>query len=168
MVTATESTDRAGVRLDARTGLHNSGGRVEYESCVPVLSRGRDDEIALERDGRDRNDPVAAHRGVAGGVHEEDAGVSVRRDRQREQRSGHVCVSARLEHNAPPVFIRMARAPLALIRRRLSVRPRHSLHHEPQRLSADVGIDGPNHTNHQERFSWIRSTRLDRGQVIRR
>ena len=125
-------------------GSNRSGRRVIHNGRAIAA---RQQQPALERDGRDGNDAVAAHRAVALVVHEQHARVRAWRHGLGEDRAVHVGVPARLEHQRPAQMIGVPLQPLALVEHRLAARRREPLDDEPQRLAGRVGVDGFQ-TNH--------------------
>jgi hypothetical protein len=87
-------------------------------------------------------------------VHEHEAGVRRWRRRRREQRSGHVEMTARLEDQRSPIRVRMAPPPVALLHRRLSCRHRYALDDEAERLAADMRVDCLDDSNHRSVFGF--------------
>jgi len=83
--------------------------------CVEANDRTLAEQTNLERDGHQSDYAVATHRAPAFVVHEEDAGVAIRGDRIRRDRSIHVGMPPRFEHQAAPKFVEAPAGKAALL-----------------------------------------------------
>jgi hypothetical protein len=91
---------------------------------------------------------VRAHRRIAAGVHEDDAGVRARRRGVGEHGAGHVGVAARFEHEAAADVVGAAAQPVALGGNGLAGRVGGAVDDEAERLAADMGVDRPDQVGH--------------------
>jgi hypothetical protein len=91
---------------------------------------------------------VSTHRGIAGRVHQQKAGVCVGRDRLGKQRRGDVSVTSWRQDDRSSQGIGVPLQPIALLRDRTAMRSRKAFDDEPKNLTADVGIDGLDEADH--------------------
>ena len=128
-----------GSGAEAGARPHRPGGRVVHDRHAVAA---RHDQPALERNRRDRDHAVAAHRAVALVVHEEHAGVRAGRDRLGEERAVHVGMAAGLEHQRAPQVVGPLLHPVALLEHRPADRRGKAVDDETQRLAGGVRVDG--------------------------
>jgi hypothetical protein len=122
--------------IATRPRRHSSRGRVEPND------RALAQKTDLERDGHERDHAVATHRAPALVVHEQDARVAVRRDRLGRDRSIHIGVSARLEHEAAPESVHPLSRKTPLFEDRRARDGVKTAGDHPERLARGVGLDG--------------------------
>ena len=128
-------------------GVATIEGRPDGSSCgvegdATDLRVGRQ-QPALECDGRDRDDAMAAHAAEPLVVHEQHAGVRARLRRLGENRTPHVRVPARLEHQDPAKPVGPPRCPVQLVAHGAAAWRREAVHDEPKWRTGHVRIDGP-------------------------
>jgi hypothetical protein len=136
---AAHAAGLAGDDPGARADL--PGRCVERERDVVAIGRREIDDPALDRQRRDRDDAVAAHRAEALVVHEEDAGVRVGAFRVGQERAVHVGVAARLEHQHASQVVMLAQHLRAAFQDRGAAQGRDAGRHDAQRLTAGVRVD---------------------------
>ena len=102
---------RLAVARDGRAGGDLSGRRIEDDLAGSAWR----DQSTFERDRRHRDDAVPAHRAIAFVVHEEDAGVGAVALGFGEQRTVHVRVPSRLQHQCGSQVVVVLPHPLALL-----------------------------------------------------
>jgi tetratricopeptide (TPR) repeat protein len=110
-----------------------------------------EDQPTLDRDGGRSHHRAAAHRQVAGMVHEQQPGVRARRHRLRQHRAGHVGVAPRRSQDGAAQVIGMTLQPLLLPSHRAPGRRRHAVGDEADRLAAGVSVDRGDCGTHRKR-----------------
>src|SRR4029077_12694319 len=104
---------------------------------------------------------MAAMIAVAFIVNEDDTKVGTRRDGFRQIASVHVGVSAWLEDQRASHLVDIALHPIAPLHDGLAGKARQAAHNNPERLTACMDLDGPDHSLDVHSLSWFEPIRRD-------
>ncbi len=122
-----------------RVGGHDAGRNLVANRRHRLGGR---EQAFLDQAGRDRDDPVAAHRAVALVVHEQHGHVGVVAVRREQDRPVHVAMAARLVDDRPADLVGVLLHPLATVQHRHARHVREPAADDAQRLAGAMQVHG--------------------------